>query len=221
MLNRMTKKGIASWITQMLIALFTVGSVAFLYFLIYGRYIDVHAIIESSEAQRHTINIAQVLLSSDKLVYEEDFGGGFKRFHRGVFDKSKLDAQMINEEQWSIFSDVTKDSDIVEEIGYPNSAISIIVNDIETDERWILSYTNPGLEWHNEYMDCMANNIDTSFFGFPTLGNSYILWNYWDEKECSDTYNTKIGVFEKDFPVLIQYGDTTHAARLMVKLMEV
>jgi hypothetical protein len=207
----------------MLVALTAVGAIALLYFLLYGRYFDIHTTIISSEAQRHAINIVQVIISSDKLVYEEDFGTSSSpiiRYHRGILDSEKLDEQMVKVEDYDGFSTTKESSSISDEIGYPNTIISIIVYDIDTGNRWALSYSGPKVESGNDFWSCMHNNIDKSFFGLPQPGNLAILWNSWDVKECWDTYSSKLGVFEKDFPVSIMDGDGLHSGRILVRVME-
>ena len=219
MTNKFGRKGIATWIAQTLTALVAIGAVAFLYFLMYGRYFELHSIVRSNEAKRHVINMAQVLLSSDKLVYEEE-AGGMKRFYRGVFDRGKLDEQLVDEDYFSTYSSVTKDSEIRREVSYPNSATQIIVYDMDSGERWVLSFGGPGLEGVGEFFTCLYNNIDKNFFGLPKPYNIFILWDFWQGKECFDTYETKIGVFEKDFPVLINDNGIMHVGRLFVRIME-
>lgn len=218
------RKGIATWIAQMLTALVAIGSVAFLYFLLFGRYFEIEAIIISAEAQRHVINMAQVLLSSDKLVYEEDFswvgGANTKRFHRAVFDKNKLDEQLINEAYFNTYQSTTKDSEIRREVSYPNTATNIIVYDIDSGTRWILSFSGDEVQDIEGLFDCLYKNIDKSFFGLPGPFNIFILWDGWQYTECVAEYESKIGVFEKDFPVLIKDGEEMHAGRLLIRIME-
>lgn len=219
------RKGIATWIAQMLTALVAIGSVAFLYFLLFGRYFEINAIIISNEAKRHVINMAQVLLSSDKLVYEEEFVGAngaiTKRFHRAVFDKNKLDEQLINEAYFNTYKSTTRDSEIRREVSYPNTATNIIVYDLDSGNKWILSFGGVGVQGIAGFFDCLYNNIDKSFFGIlPSPFNIFGLWDFWQAKACFDTYKTKIGVFEKDFPVLIKVGEELHAGRLLIRVME-
>lgn len=208
------KKGIATWIAQMVVGLFSIGVVAFFYVLMFGRYFDIHSVIVSNEAKRHVINMAQVILSSDKLVYEEEIGG-MKRFYRGVFDRAKLDEQLMTDEG------DTKESEIIEEISYPNTATQIIVYDVELDQGWTLSFGGPGSEITTQFLDCMYKNIDKNIFRW--VFNNPLQpspWNLWDIVECAGTYGTKIGIFEKDFPVLINDNGVLHAGRLYIRLME-
>jgi len=210
------KKGIAMWILYMLTALFAIGLIAFFYFLLIGRYFDIHAIIVSNEAQRHAINMAQVLLSSDKLVYEEKFANGLTRYHRAVFDKNKLDVQLFT----SLQDAGSKVSEVQKEISYPNTGTQIVVNDLVSGSSWILSFGGPGLENYAEFISCLNDNIDKNIFSrvFNIPQNSP--WNFWDMQECTATYTTKIGIFEKDFPVLIKVGEDMHPGRLFIRVME-
>lgn len=208
------RKGIATWIAQMAVGLFSIGVVAFFYFLLFGRYFDIHSVIMSNEAKRHVINMAQVMLSSDKLVYEEEIGG-MKRFYRGVFDRAKLDEQLMTDKYDK------KESEIREEISYPNTGTQIIVYDVELEKSWTLSFGGPGSEITTQFLECMLENIDRNIFSW--VFNNPLQpspWNFWDIYECAGTYGTKIGIFEKDFPVLINDNGALHAGRLYIRLME-
>lgn len=219
-----SKKGIATWITQMLVALIAIGAVAFMYFLFYGRYFDIHVIVISNEAQRHAINIAQVILSSDKLVYEETFSSPnkepIKRFNRGVFDTAKLNSYLMLYSDTSNLDKLSAENEFTKEIGYPNSYIDIVVVDLKNGDKWMKSYSGPEASVPNEYWECLWNNVDDSFFGSPNLFNAAILWDFWDITECTATFQTKIGTFVTEFPVMIRSGDSFHTGRLMVRTTE-
>jgi hypothetical protein len=206
------KKGIAKWIADVLAAFVAIGITAFLYFLLIGRYFDIQGVVVSSEAQRHTIGMAQILLSSDKLVYEESFGNGMKRYYRGIFDKDKLDEQMISKQ------DETKESELAKEISYPNTATQIVVTDISSSSNWVLSFNGPNFEGEGNFQTCMWDSIDWNILVWP-FNIPAGPWNMWDIATCALTYTTKVGVFEKDFPVLIKVGDELHAGRLFVRIM--
>jgi hypothetical protein len=213
MIGRMGSKGIATWISQIIIGLLAIGCVAFLYFLFIGRYFDIHSVIVSNEAQRHAINMAQVIMSSDKLVVEDKFDDGTKRYHRGVFDSSKLDRQFATSK-----ADAGKVGMVSEEIYYPNIGAQIVVNDMYNNRNWAMAIGGSGLDNVGQYLNCLWTHID--------LFNLVVLhagpWNDWDATECYGTYATKIGIFEKDFPVLI-YDSASgqyHPGRLFVRVME-
>jgi len=207
-----SKKGIATWVIQVFTAFFAISMVMFLYFLLYGRYFDIHSIVIGHEAQRHSMNIAQVILSSDNLVYEEDVSGSV-RYHRGVLDKEKLDFQM-NRREIDKF-----ESDLSNEIGYPSTAMQIVVVDMETDDKWVLAVGRVGLDNQQQFLECLYNNLDLSLFGLAT-NYQYKLWNYWDWTECQETYETKTGTYESEFPVMIMDFDELHTGRLFVRISE-
>jgi hypothetical protein len=210
----MNRKGIATWISQVIIGLLAIGCVAFLFYLFIGRYFDIHSIIVSNEAQRHAINMAQVLMSSDKLVTEDVFADGTKRYHRGVFDSSKLDVQFATSK-----ADAGKASMVSEEIYYPNIGAQVVVSDMISKKNWALSIGGSGLDNVGQFLGCLRDHIDVFGWAFnPARGP----WSSWDTMECFDTYGTKVGVFERDFPVLI-YDSASgqyHPGRLYVRLME-
>lgn len=211
------RRGQATWIAQIMIGFMAIGIVAFLYFLMYGRYFDIHAIVRSNEAKRHVINMAQVMLSSDKLVLEESFDDGSKRFYRGVFDKEKLDAQLINQALYNSGNYDDQGEELIKEISYPNTGTRIVISDVETEESWILAYGSPGLEYLSEYIKCMYSNIDLKIF---SLAFNPGPWNVWDKRDCYYTYVEKIGVFGQEFPVMIYDDGEMHEGRLFLRVME-
>ena len=216
-------KGIATWIAQVMTAFVAIGVIVLFYFLLYGRYFDVHVMVESAEVQRHAINAAQLLLSSDKLAYEEATAAADgivqKRYLRGIFDRTKLDGLMFSEEAEQ------KDYEASCEklnISYPDSAMEIIVSDAATDRSWVLPCGLASPLHASEiksYVSCMYNNIDWNIlrwvFNIPKGP-----WQYWDIKECATNFGSKIGTFEKEFPLMIRDGDSLHAGRLFIRLTE-
>jgi len=205
-----SRKGIASWMMQFFITFFAVGMVILLYLLIYGRYYDVHAIIQNVEARRHTINIAQVLLSSDKIIYEESVGGAL-RFHRGILDKEKLDVQMSTDGS-------EKESELADSIGYPSTAMRVIIADTETDNKWILAHVDYGVKSQSEYVSCLYESASSDLMNLRlNFGNP---WNLWDAVECEVTYGGKMGSFQQEFPVMIKDGEELRVGRLFVKVTE-
>jgi hypothetical protein len=204
-------------------AFVAIGVIVLFYFLLYGRYFDIHVLVESAEVQRHAINAAQLLLSSDKLVYEETTAVSGaepqKRYLRGTFDRAKLDGLMFAS------SDDNKDYDAscaALGVGYPDSAMELVVSDVDAGNSWVLSCGQASPLHATEiksYLSCMRNNIDWNIvrwlFNVPKGP-----WNYWDVKECSTTFGSKVGTFEKDFPITIMDGGSLHAGRLFIRLTE-
>jgi hypothetical protein len=221
LLRRRKEKAQATFIGEMLTGLATIALVAFIYFLIYGKYFDIHAVVQSNEAKRHTINIAQVLLSSDRLVYSENIDGSM-RYYRGIFDSGKLDEQFVNEDYFSKKETANKEGGLLkDEIVYPNASINLVVTDFENDKIWVLSYGWPGIQGSSELIGCMDEKIDfmslfnpVNYFASP--------WSYWDIKECLDNYGSKIGTFENNFPILIRdsVNGELHIARLFARVTE-
>jgi len=216
-------KGIATWITQTMTAFVAIGVVVLFYFLLYGRYFDIHVIVESAEVQRHAINAAQLLLSSDKLAYEETTAAvgaaPQKRYLRGTFDRAKLDKIMFAS------ADDNKDYTVscaALGIGYPDSVMELVVSDVDAGGSWVLSCGQASPLHASEiksYLSCMYNNIDWNIlrwvFNVPKGP-----WGYWDIKECNTNFGSKVGTFEKDVPVTIMDSGSPHAGRLFIRLTE-
>lgn len=110
-------KAISTWGMQLLGGFTGILIIILLIFLLFGRFFDIRAIVISSEIDRRASNIAHVLLSYHKLVYEES-----GRYHRGVFDKIKLD------EKLPLMT--------TEDIGYPDAKIDVEIEDLETGAKW-------------------------------------------------------------------------------------
>jgi hypothetical protein len=216
-------KGIATWIAQVMTAFVAIGVIVLFYFLLYGRYFDVHVLVESSEVQRHAINAAQLLLSSDKLVYEDATtaadGSSQERYLRGVFDRAKLDglffATAAEQKDYEASCEAL-------DVGYPDSAMELVVSDVQSSKNWVLSCGRASPLHASEiksYVSCMYGNIDWNVlrwvFNIPQGP-----WQYWDIKECATNFGSKTGTFEKDFPLMIKDGDSLHAGRLFIRLTE-
>jgi len=200
-----SKKSQATFIMQMITAFFAIGVIAFIYFFFYGKYFDIHAIVESNEMERHTINMAQILSSSKKLVYSESIGGE-ERFYRGVFDKSKLDNEFIPEEEYKT-GIIERESGVKEDITYPNSVTRLTIKNLDNDDVWLLASADYSMGESSGFMNCLALNIGLGFTQ--------------DYEECRRTYlASKTGTFEKNFPLLIKDGDSLHPARLTFVLTE-
>lgn len=215
--RRIGEKAIASWIAQLVIAFFAIGMVALLYFLIYGRYFDIHYIVQGNEAKRHTINMAQVILSSHKLVYEETFDDGTKRFYRGVFDRGKLDDQLVNEAGFLAGLLSTKGDELRKELSYPQTATRIVVNDIDNGEEWVVSFGDPSLQNINGLLSCLDSKMKLEFF---PIVRHFTPWKDWEAEDCYGTYLSKIGVYSQEFPVMIYDNGDMHAGRLFIRVME-
>lgn len=222
---RLGKKGIATWIAQLLTALFAIGIIATIYFMMYSRYFDIQVTVDSDEAKRHAINMAQVLMSSRRLVHEDSYDDGSKRYYRGVFNATKLDNSLAVEgDLIDIRTLERKGEELSKEISYPNTATRIVITDLENGDGWIMSFGHPGLENFKELLVCFWQNANWGDIFQPVFGPPVVKikspWTKWDAESCYGTYGTKIGVFSQDFPVMIYNGGEMHPGRLFLRVME-
>src|SRR3989304_8944980 len=82
-------KGIQDSIVGTFTLLLAGGILAAIYITGIQNQLDVTRAVIEFQTERHTINLAQAMLSNEKLVY---FDG--EHYHRAIFDKEKLDAIM-------------------------------------------------------------------------------------------------------------------------------
>jgi hypothetical protein len=200
-----------------LVAFFAIGVAALFYFLMYGRYFDIRTIVRSNEAKRHAINMAQVLLSSDKLVYEEEFDDGSKRFHRAVFDKAKLDAELVKQSELIPAILGSKSKELIESVSYPDTMTKIVVTDVDEGNTWVRAFGHPGVSGVSQLVKCMYDKVNVNIF---TITGFVSPWNNWDSKQCFKTYGSNMGMFNQEFPVMIYANGEMHAGRLYVGVLE-
>lgn len=236
-------KGITLTFQSVLVALFVIGVASYILYQTWINFLQLHVIVSENEVERRTINIANVLLSYEDLVYIDD------TINRGIFDAEKLDSltkylknpntpeytntlieAVINSEEWRI--------------GYPNSYIIFVVIDLESCVRgcsgWVGAFKGPftiKAAYTSRFINCLAdpNNIDLSvntIFRTLTTGPITTLWQPWDLRKCWENtlYSfergekienvflyTSIPSISSGFPVLIRYpnGDL-HIGRIFV-----
>jgi len=112
-------KGQMKILADMFMALLTIALFIALYFTFEGVYLDFRVKIVGAEYERSLINIAQVLLSSDKLVYSNGF-----QIYRGILDETKL-------------ASLQKDSSkLFEEISQKNYMYSINIENLDSKNSW-------------------------------------------------------------------------------------
>jgi len=116
----MKNKAQAMSLSQMLTGLLTIALIGFLVFFFITRGQEIQVKVEENEILRRRLILTNVLLSSDKLVYSDDF------IHRGLFDKEKLDNIKSNPE--SLYS----------EISYQGITYYVKVTDIENGNEWLV-----------------------------------------------------------------------------------
>lgn len=192
----------ASIVSQLAVAFVAIGIVVFLYFLFYGRYLDVQIIVESNEVQRRAINVAQVLMSSKDIVWSESVGGT-ERFYRGVFDEAKLDSQMVPSAGYN--HDQLLDSGALKKyVVYPGMVTAITIRSKDMSDAWFAMFTDYSNPDSAGFFSCVANSLDLSFFV--------------EYDACTKTYQGS-GTFEKTFPVLlVDYAGTLHPASMTVAM---
>jgi hypothetical protein len=193
----------AAVISEFITAFFAIAIVIFMYFMFQGRYLDVQVIVEGNEVERRAINAAQVLMSSKDVVWQEGTGAEI-RFYRGVFDKAKLDEQMVSKSQYD--NDKLLDRGRLKEyLTYPGTVTEITIRSGDTEDAWFTAFADYGNTEANGFYTCLASHIDLDF-----------QTHY---EECQKTYMSSSNRFEKSFPVLVRdaaAGGTLHPAIMTI-----
>jgi hypothetical protein len=113
-------KGITITLSLILGGLFAIGLMGLIYWIFISRILEVHVAIDEYTNERHAINLANLLLSSEKIVYEKE-----GKLMRGILDSEKLDNVFSKENSFSVANPI----DIG--IGYPNSITIVRIIDLE------------------------------------------------------------------------------------------
>lgn len=202
----MRNKGISTTMTYIFTALLTLGLTALFWFLLLGYYIDVEAAVVSAEVERHNINLAQVLISSPRIAYSDG-----EKIYRGILDWEKVNNQL------------TSGSELLNEIGYPNSIMVISVRNLDTDESKSVSYLGSfplrGFIWEN-FLECLQDKVKIRLdmiFRIPP-GSP---WYPSDIDVCAGTEASKYGTEVRTFPISIRKDNEVHPGILQIALMEV
>lgn len=112
-------KGQYKMLADMFTGLLVVCLCVAIYFLFIGYYVIIKGVVKGADEERDTINLAQILISSDLLAYSDE-----KRIHRGILDENKLDGV---------------DSDkLFEEISYPSYEYFFQVENLDSGKFWIV-----------------------------------------------------------------------------------
>lgn len=221
MMLRLQKKskGISTVMIYGFLTLLVIALIIMLYFLFIGRYFELHAIVVSSEVERHTIDLAQVLLSSDRLCYSDN-----DQIHRGVFEESKLDIQLID------------GSELSQEIGYPNSILIIGIVDVDTGDEWSMKIYGPfsieGLH-ATEFIKCLSTKVKIDAGTIFRMGPCVVIppffqpiclalsfWEYYDIGACLEAGISRYGTHKRHFPIGIKTGNDVHMGLLAITIME-
>jgi hypothetical protein len=223
-------KGIAITMSLILGGLFAIGLMGLIYWIFISRILEVHVAIDEYTNERHAINLANLLLSSEKIVYEKE-----GKLMRGILDSEKLDNVFSRENFFSINNPV----DIG--IGYPNSITIVRIIDLESCSTsgdckgWAAVLSGPiSLEGLSiaKFTNCLSENVKLdvgSIFRFVVGGMPMALWQPWDLKNCVQntvpssvkSFFTNSEISSEGFPVLIKYpnGDF-HLGRMSVAVGE-
>lgn len=112
-------KGQYKMMADILVGLLVVALCVAIYFAFLGYYVIIKTIVTSAEEDRNAINLAQVLISSDKLACSDD-----KHIQRGILDEKKLSSL---------------DSAILfEEVSYPSYKYFLNITNLDTGKNWII-----------------------------------------------------------------------------------
>jgi len=234
MLSKQQKnRGIVFTLTSIIEGFLVILVVALLLWFSLSRIMEIHVSVEENLNERHSIILANALISNENIVYIKD-----GKILRGVLDAEKLDKLFIKKSDFlSNIKLLTSDVDLG--ISYPNSIIIVLVLDLEKCNNndcdgWIVRLRSPlslsGISLFN-FMDCLNSNIKVDvgtifrFFLAPPLGG---LWQPWDIDKCVKnnippsfkSFFNKNRISSQGFPILIKYKDSIHVGRIFVGLGE-
>jgi hypothetical protein len=208
-------KGIATSQIQILTALITLGVIAAFMFLIMGYFTDLESEIKYQEVERQNINLAQVIISSPLIAYNDGH-----MTSRGVIDWGKATHQL------------TGGSELLKEVGYPNSFIVLGIRNLDTDEHIEVSYIGPtsvssAIQTSaitNFFGTCLAPHIgwDTllSFIAKGSVGAAFNMWDPGRIDPCMNSLSNKYGTEVRTFPIAIKKGGSVYPGILRVTIME-
>jgi hypothetical protein len=210
--------------------LFAIAIIGLLYWLFLDTILQMHVAINENTNERHAIQLANVLISSEKLAYEND-----GKMMRGILDVDKLDEIFVISGSLNLVS--IKDIGI----GYPNSLTLVRIIDLEKCnsfdicDGWIGYLSGPitlqGLSIVN-FGDCVSEHakadVGSLFRGLFT-GPALAWWNPLDLANCAENnlpssfklLFTDSQITSEGFPIVIKYpnGDM-HLGRIYVLLGE-
>lgn len=225
-------KGLAITLSFILGALFSVGVLGLIFWLLISRILEIHVAVAEYTNERHTINLANVLISHKKLAYEYE-----GKIIRGILDSEKIEKVFVKEEEFlsNIFSPTQETIDV----GYPNSVAIVRIVDLEecSNEKcksWVTNLYGPisiqGLHVV-KYLNCLKEHIkiDQGLIFRLTFTGLLGFWQPLDLANCVannipptiKAFFTKQQIAYQGLPVLIKYPDgRLHVGRIFVVLSE-
>jgi hypothetical protein len=229
-------KGIAITLSAVIEGLFFVAVISLLYWFFWSSILKMHIIMQDATTERHSMNLANVLISSENLTYEKD-----GNIQRGVLDASKLDNIFIRKNEFpqgyqspnmgSSHPPVPSLTSMMEQdigIAYPNSINLVEITDLEICQNsicdgWVASLSGPinleGLSVVN-FVDCLGENFNTG---------ALTLWYPQDIEKCIknnipasiSSFFTQGPVSSNGIPVLIRYSNgELHIGKMIVGVVE-
>jgi hypothetical protein len=228
------RKGLTLTFGAVVEGLFTIGILALLFWFLMSKFLEIHSFVNELTVERHAINLANVLISSEEIAYEKD-----GKIWRGVLDSSKLDDVFVKKDEFIADTDENlQPKDIG--IGYPNSLNLVEVIDLESCQNsecdgWIVSLSGPVLLKDlsvTRFASCLSENVKLdigSIFRWIVGGPAAALWQPYDINKC--VQNTVPGsikslftgtpISSKGLPVLIRYPDEKlHVGKIIVGVGE-
>lgn len=225
-------KGLAITLNFILGALFAVGILGLILWLFISRILEIHVAVLEYTNERHTINLANALISHEKLAYEND-----GKIARGILDSEKIDKVFLKEEEF-LFNPTVSTKETID-LGYPNSVAIVRIIDLEdcspnNCRSWVLDLHGPisiqGLSLV-KYFNCLQEHIKIDWgliFRFA-FGKLLGFWQPQDLANCAvnnvppsiKSFFTRQEMVYQGLPILIRYPDgTLHVGRILVVLSE-
>lgn len=197
----MDKKGLELVFNAVIVGFIASGALALIYFLFFSRILNVYAIVAEHEADIHTINLAQVLMSSD-LAYSDG-----NTVQRGVFDKGKLDAgQLKNLDIW-----------------YPDAIAVVGIEDLKTGEKWraVLAPEKVGGVMVSDVLNCLSDTFDFNVLEMIFRIPNFSPWKWPDILKCGMEGANEIVPVVRNFPVAIRVSENEiHSGNMKISLRE-
>lgn len=226
-LEQRRNKGIALTISSVLGSLFAIAIMGLLYWLFLSRILEMHVAVDEATNELRAINLANLLISSEKIAYQRD-----GKIMRGILDAEKLDDLFVKKQEFLADAKALfRPKDIG--IGYPNSLNLVRVVDLEDCDSngcrgWIAFLSAPlsleGLSI-DKFLVCLGEHVK------PDLGAVFrqSLWQPIDVEDC--VKNTVPASFKFLFttseissdglPVLIRYKNgKLHVGKIAVWIGE-
>lgn len=208
-------KGQALSLSDMFFGLIMLILLVSFYVLVNVGVFNIQTVIQSNEVDRNTINMAQVIMSSNYTAYYDG-----NTIHRDVFDVTKLNQQM-----WTGSSAPTSLTGFENAISFPNSFALITIEDLETGQQWHAD-SGGGVGYPLlDIIGCINSHFDfytniVSFFSNPVNAwRNYI--NDYNIVSCIGNTASSIGNSQRSFPASIIYPNgSVHPAVLSVNLEE-